>query len=146
MLNYFDKSKKPVLQELVISGCKTKTSHMNELLKELSDYSYLRVLGISHNKLDKESMHYLADIANGNVMLRELDISWNEVTSLSKQSLAGPVLNLTYRYVEFDSKYRVLWPHQLSKLKFQLFCWQLHQRYSAKSGQFCADKQKLTAS
>lgn len=29
-------------------------------------------------------MHYLADIANGNMHLIELDLSWNEVTSLSK--------------------------------------------------------------
>ena len=52
---------------------------MNELLKKLSEYNNLKVLGISQSKLDKDSVNFLADIANGNTKLRELDISWNEV-------------------------------------------------------------------
>ena len=84
LLKYFKDKKKKILQELVISACKTKRSQINELLKVLSDYDNLNVLALCQSKLDKQSVKYLGDIANGNLGLRELDLSWNEVTALSK--------------------------------------------------------------
>ena len=52
ILRYFE-IKNPILEELIISGCKTKLSQTNELLKELSDYNNLKRLGFSSMKLDK---------------------------------------------------------------------------------------------
>ncbi|CDW82841.1 UNKNOWN [Stylonychia lemnae] len=81
LLDYFKNEKNPNLEEIVISNCKQKLSQTNQLLKALSDYSKLKVLALCQSKLDKESVLLLADIANGNTNLRELDLSWNEVTS-----------------------------------------------------------------
>ena len=74
------------MEELVISQCKTKLNQINDLLKVLSDYSNLKVLALCQSKLDKTSVQFLGDVANGNINLHELDLSWNEVTSLSKNS------------------------------------------------------------
>ena len=84
MLHYFDPTKREIIEEVVISACKTKLSQINQLLKAMSDYTNLTSLALCQTKLDKESVHYIADVANGNTKLRELDLSWNEVTSLSK--------------------------------------------------------------
>lgn len=70
----------------MISNCKQNLTHTNKLLQALSDYNNLQVLGICQSKLDKDSMGYLGDIINGNINLRQLDLSWNQVTSLSKAS------------------------------------------------------------
>jgi len=66
-MKYFENKKSPILEELVISACKTKITQVNEMLKVLSDYNNLKVLAICQSKLDKDSMKYLGDIANGNV-------------------------------------------------------------------------------
>lgn len=34
--------------------------------------------------MDKQSVKYIGDIANGNINLRELDLSWNFVSSIRK--------------------------------------------------------------
>ena len=67
LMKYFENKKTPILEELVISACKTKITQVNEMLKVLSDYNNLKVLAICQSKLDKDSMKYLGDIANGNV-------------------------------------------------------------------------------
>ena len=46
ILDYFQPKMQPILEELVISQCKTKLSHVNELLKTLSDYYNLKSLAI----------------------------------------------------------------------------------------------------
>jgi hypothetical protein len=43
----------------------------------MSDYNNMKSLSICQSKLDKTSVHYLADIANANTFLRDLDLSWN---------------------------------------------------------------------
>jgi hypothetical protein len=45
------------------------------------------MLALCQSKLDKESCKLLADVANGNPNLRELDLAWNEVTSLNMWEL-----------------------------------------------------------
>eukprot|EP00347_Sterkiella_histriomuscorum_P021600 403333417 len=86
-LDYFKREKRPWIEEIVISNCKQKLSQTNKLLKRLADYSGLKVLALCQSKLDKESCLLLADVANGNPNLRELDLAWNEVTSLNMWEL-----------------------------------------------------------
>lgn len=118
MLKYF-KNKKPVLEELMISACKTKLSQTNELLRVLSDYTKLKRLGFNQTKLDKTSMNHIADIANGNSDLIELDLAWNQVTSLSIS-----IVSLTYfRYVGVNLKSRVQQTYPFLELKLQQPLW-----------------------
>ena len=45
------------------------------------------MLALCQSKLDKESCKLLADVANGNPSLRELDLAWNEVSALNMWEL-----------------------------------------------------------
>jgi len=76
------------------------------LLKALSDYSHLKVLGLCQTKMDKDSMLLLGDIVNGNYHLRELDIAWNQVTAMNMWELVQNIefcRNLSYLNLSFNS-------------------------------------------
>lgn len=88
IIKYFE-MKPPVLEELILVATKTKQSQMTQLLEKLSGYSNLRQLALCQIKLDKQCLSLVADIANANPALRDLDLSWNQTTALSMLLLSN---------------------------------------------------------
>ena len=88
MCTFFGAGRKQ-LRVLRLSATKTSSQETELLFQTLAGYKYLTDLKLNNFKINDESVHHLAKALYGNFGLKNLDLSWNEITAKAYEELMG---------------------------------------------------------
>jgi hypothetical protein len=66
---------------LKLINCKIAPDAFNKLIRQINKNCFLRTLALVKSNLNKESLEILSVYLEQNSQIRELDISWNDITA-----------------------------------------------------------------